>query len=189
MRPWLPEFMDSVVRGPGGEAIFTRNPRWFAVRFAWDLRNSLLRVLKLIGQESREYTYLESQPRPRGRPRPEPVTRSWLPGYIFLRIDLDYDRWQQLYAAPGFIGYLGGPTPIREKDIADLDRLLPKRVAPRDPGLKYHTGDMVKITDGTFAGFEAKIIGVRSKSVLLITWIFGRPTETLVSIDHIEKVV
>lgn len=188
-RPWISEFLPAIVRGPDGEAIFTRDPSWYAVRFAWPLRNSFFRVLSLVRQEYREYTYLAHQQRPRGRRRPKPVLRSWIPGYVFLRLDLHCDRWQQLYAAPGFLEFLGSPTAVSAQDITSLDRLLPKHLRPRDPGLRFAPGEMVRINDGPFASHNGSIVSIDHKHAVLIGMVFGRPIKMTLLVTDIEKIV
>jgi transcriptional antiterminator NusG len=125
------------------------------------------------------------------------VSRKIYPGYLLLQADLgdpaqeqtDEDKavWFALHETPGFGDFVGGgeqPTPMSEDEVANiLSRMEDSEAQPR-MAVKIRTGDLVRIKEGPFEGFDGSVEEVLdSKGLLRISvTIFGRATS--VEIEH-----
>jgi len=110
------------------------------------------------------------------------------PGYVFVRMILTEDSWYVVRNTPRVTGFLGAdstrPTPLDDKQVEELLRMTKKE----EPEFKltFNLGDVVRINDGPFKGYEGKISEIdrqRGKIKVLVP-IFGR--ETPVEIDFLQ---
>jgi len=109
------------------------------------------------------------------------------PGYVLVEMIVTDDSWYVVRNTPRVSGFVGSgttPTPVSENEIKNLK----KRMGVDDPKFKLDAlvGDMVKITDGPFKGFEGKVAEIdeaRGKIKVLVT-VFGR--ETPVELDFLQ---
>ncbi|MFZ5364906.1 MAG: transcription termination/antitermination protein NusG [Patescibacteria group bacterium] len=115
------------------------------------------------------------------------VTEKIFPGYVLVEMIVTDDSWYVVRNTPnvtGFIGTGNTPTPISEKEI----QALQKRMGVAEPKYKipFKIGDAVKITDGPFKGFEAKVdeINEEKGKVKVLVSMFGR--ETPVELDSLQ---
>lgn len=82
--------------------------------------------------------------------------RSLFPGYLFVRLDPDEDRWQDVQRLSGVVSFVRfGRLPSSVED----DAIFALRRATDDGAFNDHLepGDRVKVTDGPFAGTIARI--------------------------------
>jgi len=109
------------------------------------------------------------------------------PGYVIVEMIVTDDSWYVVRNTPNVTGFVGSgntPTPIDQKEIDALQKLMGVEepthkidVAPEDP---------VSIIDGPFKGFEGKVSEVddtRGKIKVLVS-MFGR--ETPVELDALQ---
>ncbi|MCC7208725.1 MAG: hypothetical protein IT323_15565 [Anaerolineae bacterium] len=119
--------------------------------------------------------------------------RPYFPNYMFVRVDLEAVRFSVLQWLPGAVGLVefgGVPAHIPDNFIHELRR----RIAALEAmgGLTFgelKKGDVVKITKGPFAGYEA-IFDMRlsgTERVRLLLDVLGRLVNTTVSVGDIEK--
>ncbi|MCD6085954.1 transcription termination/antitermination factor NusG [bacterium] len=110
------------------------------------------------------------------------------PGYVFVRMVLTEDSWYVVRNTPRVTGFLGAdstrPTPLNDEQVEELLRMTKKE----EPEFKltFSLGDVVRISDGPFKGYEGKISEIdkqRGKIKVLVP-IFGR--ETPVEIDFLQ---
>ncbi len=110
------------------------------------------------------------------------------PGYVFVRMVLTEDSWYVVRNTPRVTGFLGAdstrPTPLNDEQVEELLRMTKKE----EPEFKltFNLGDVVRINDGPFKGYEGKISEIdkqRGKIKVLVP-IFGR--ETPVEIDFLQ---
>ena len=88
-------------------------------------------------------------------------------------------------------GAAGKPIPMQEHEIARmLGREESKEETPVKIKLEFQVGDVVKVKDATFEGFEGNIDAVDEASgkVTVLIEIFSRPTPTELEYWQIEKV-
>ncbi|MEW5907803.1 MAG: transcription termination/antitermination protein NusG [Patescibacteria group bacterium] len=109
------------------------------------------------------------------------------PGYVLVEMTVTDDSWYVVRNTPRVTGFVGSgttPVPLSKEEIDNLFQ----RMGVKEPKYKmdFHTGDIVKITDGAFKDFEGKISDVdeeRGKIKVLVS-IFGR--ETPVELDFLQ---
>ena len=138
------------------------------------------------------------------------VTRTVLPGYVLVRMDLTDESWSSVRHTPsvtGFVGHSHQPVPLSMSEVEDM--LAPAVVAvaeaeaaasgdkgssttPRKPVevADFDVSDSVMVVDGPFATLHATIteINAESQRVKALVEIFGRETPVELSFSQIQKV-
>ena len=115
------------------------------------------------------------------------VTEKIFPGYVMIEMTVTDDSWYVVRNTPNVTGFIGTgttPTPISEEEM----RAIQKRMGVEEPKYKieFILGDLVRITDGPFKGYEGKVSEIdeaKGKVKVLIS-IFGR--ETPVELDFLQ---
>ena len=124
--------------------------------------------------------------------------RKIYPGYLLIEADLgpeaaeeqtaeDKAVWFALHETPGFGDFVGGgrrPVPMSDEEVQSiLGRMEESEASPR-MAVKIKRGDMVRIKEGPFEGFDGTVEEVLdAKGLLRISvTIFGRATS--VEIEH-----
>ena len=138
------------------------------------------------------------------------VTRTVLPGYVLVRMDLTDESWSAVRHTPsvtGFVGHSHQPVPLSMSEVEDM--LAPAVVAvaeaeaaasgekgssttPRKPVevADFDVSDSVMVVDGPFATLHATIteINPESQRVKALVEIFGRETPVELSFTQIQRV-
>ncbi|HEX8780288.1 MAG TPA: transcription termination/antitermination protein NusG [Nocardioides sp.] len=141
------------------------------------------------------------------------VTRTVLPGYVLVRMDLTDESWSAVRHTPsvtGFVGHSHQPVPLSMSEVEDM--LAPSVVAAATaeaetaaagqsgaaaPTAKkpvevadFDVSDSVMVVDGPFATLHATIteINAESQRVKALVEIFGRETPVELSFSQIQKV-
>ena len=138
------------------------------------------------------------------------VTRTVLPGYVLVRMDLTDESWSAVRHTPsvtGFVGHSHQPVPLSMSEVEDM--LAPAVVhaaeaeaaasgekgastTPRKPVevADFDVSDSVMVVDGPFATLHATIteINAESQRVKALVEIFGRETPVELSFSQIQKV-
>nr|WP_245916875.1 transcription termination/antitermination protein NusG [Nocardioides gansuensis] len=140
------------------------------------------------------------------------VTRTVLPGYVLVRMDLTDESWSAVRHTPsvtGFVGHSHQPVPLSLSEVEDM--LAPTAVAAAEseaaaagesrgvaaPAAKkpvevadFDVSDSVMVVDGPFATLHATIteINAESQRVKALVEIFGRETPVELSFSQIQKV-
>lgn len=119
--------------------------------------------------------------------------RSYFPGYLFVRADLEAVGVSALQWVPGAIRLVqfgGEPARVPDNVIAELKRHV--RRVNAGGGLTLHglkPGDVVRITHGPLAGYEA-VFDLRlsgSERVQVLLEMLGRQVRVRVDAGAIEK--
>lgn len=114
--------------------------------------------------------------------------RKLFPGYIMINMVLSDETWYLVRDTGGvgdFAGSAGKPMPMEQFEV---DRMLGKAeddaAAPAVVDIRFNEGDIVKIREGTFEGFEGTIEGIdqHNGKISVLIEIFGRSTP--VELDH-----
>lgn len=119
--------------------------------------------------------------------------KNYLPGYVLVEALLVGETTHRLRSVPNVLGFLPdttNPTPLREVEVNRiLGRVdeLPEENA--DVSVVYEVGDVVKVTEGPFAGFTGAIEKVDNnrKQVSVVVKIFGRSTPIDLGFMQVEK--
>ena len=141
------------------------------------------------------------------------VTRTVLPGYVLVRMDLTDESWSAVRHTPsvtGFVGHSHQPVPLSMTEVEDM--LAPAVIAVAEaeaaaaagdkPGYgaatakkpvevaDFDVSDSVMVVDGPFATLHATIteINAESQRVKALVEIFGRETPVELSFSQIQKV-
>ncbi len=129
------------------------------------------------------------------------VSRTVLPGYVLVRMELTDESWSAVRHTPsvtGFVGHSHQPSPLSLEEVEAM--LAPSMVeqasAPqqqKQPEVDFSdffVGDSVMVVDGPFATLHATIteINVDAQRVKALVEIFGRETPVDLKFDQIQKV-
>jgi transcriptional antiterminator NusG len=120
------------------------------------------------------------------------IDRVFLPGYVFVEMDLDNDLWHLVKNTPRVTGFLQtGDTPNALSE-AEVNSMLNRADVSKDkPKLKvkFEKGEQVRITEGPFANFNGAVDDVNEdkQTLKVMVSIFGRPTPTEVEFSQVEK--
>ena len=134
------------------------------------------------------------------------VTRTVLPGYVLVCMELTDESWATVRHTPsvtGFVGHATQPVPLSMDEVEKM--LAPAVIAaatakvegtPKSPRRKkiavadFAEGDSVLITDGPFAGVHASIteINANSQRLKALVDFMGRETPVDLTFAQVEKV-
>ena len=133
------------------------------------------------------------------------VTRTVLPGYVLVRMDLTDDSWSVVRHTPsvtGFVGHAQTPIPLSLDEVEKM--LTPSvlaKVAAASAGkparrkkvevVDFSVGDSVRVTDGPFTGVHATIteINVNSRRLKALVEILGRETPVDLEFGQVERAI
>jgi len=119
-------------------------------------------------------------------------SRSFLPGYIFIKMELSDQLWQLIKSLPNvsqLLGDGGRPQPVSQVEIDRIRGQIEEGIKAPRVIMNFEIGETVKITDGPFADFNGNVEEVDSeKSKLKISVsIFGRATPVEIDFAQVEK--
>ena len=118
----------------------------------------------------------------------KPKIRPFLPGYIFINIDPDNQRWRSIFATFGMRTILcSGEHPqaipfyiiegIKEREVDGLVRLPPKLQC------KYQRGDNIKIKGSPLDAIFDEVLDARRAAVFLS--LLGRSQRQIVNLNRL----
>ncbi len=115
--------------------------------------------------------------------------RKFFPGYVLIKMELNDTTWHIVKNTPkvtGFIGSKEKPSPIPDKDVANLITRIDEGTLKPKPKFKFDVGDHVRVIDGPFTNFDGVVDEVKPErgKLRVIVRIFGRPTP--VELDFIQ---
>ncbi len=132
------------------------------------------------------------------------ISRTVLPGYVLVRMDLTDESWSAVRHTPsvtGFVGHSHQPVPL---SLAEVEAMLAPAIveeaeaaaSPTKAKQKkvdftdFFAGDSVMVVDGPFATLHATIteINIDAQRVKALVEIFGRETPVELSFTQIQKV-
>ena len=122
------------------------------------------------------------------------IERVFLPGYVFVEMDLDNDMWHVVKNTPRVTGFLQtGDTPNALSE-AEVNSMLNRAEDTKDkPALKvkFTKGEQVRINEGAFANFNGAVddINEDKQTLKVMVSIFGRPTPVELTFSEVEKIV
>ena len=132
------------------------------------------------------------------------VTRTVLPGYVLVRMELTDASWAALRHTPsvtGFVAHANAPVPLSLDEVekmlapAALAKAAAAATGTRRPKKKvevadYKVGDSVMVVNGPFSGVHATIteINANSQRLKALVEILGRETPVDLTFSQIQKV-
>lgn len=120
------------------------------------------------------------------------MTRKFFPGYMFVQMYLDDRSFHLVKNTPKITGFLGGmkPTPVPEREITGVQHNAAEGKAGKTKArVTYEPGDSVRVVDGPFANFSAKVEEVKpdKQKLKVKVSIFGRATPVELDFSQVEK--
>lgn len=109
------------------------------------------------------------------------------PGYVLVDMILTDDTWYVVRNTPRVTGFVGSdtttPSPLSKREI---DELMGKMTKDKEYTVDLEIGEMIKIIDGPFKDYEAKVTQLDDKSSIIkvAVPIFGR--DTIVELDSLQ---
>ena len=129
------------------------------------------------------------------------VTKKLFPGYVLVRMDLydadgivDEKAWSFVRSVQGVLGFLGDatrPSPLTEEEFLDMNPALSEEAAAPVLVIGVKVGDIVRIKDGAFMGYEGNVTAIdetRGRLTVVIL-IFGRSTPVDLEFWQVEQAV
>ncbi|WP_067516531.1 transcription termination/antitermination protein NusG [Endozoicomonas ascidiicola] len=120
--------------------------------------------------------------------------RKFFPGYVLVQVEMNDDSWHLIKETPRVLGFIGGtpekPAAITEKEADAILRRMEEGVEAPRPKTLFEPGEMVRVVDGPFADFDARIEAVNydKNSLQVLVMIFGRETPVELTFGSVEKV-
>ncbi|MEY2992729.1 MAG: transcription termination/antitermination protein NusG [Pseudomonadota bacterium] len=118
--------------------------------------------------------------------------RRFMPGYVLVRMEMT-DRGYHLISSinrvTGFLGPQGRPMPMRDAEVNQiLNRVQEGEEAPRTL-ISFEIGELVKVNDGPFEGFDGMIEQVDNaqQRLKVAVSIFGRETPVELEFTQVSK--
>jgi len=121
------------------------------------------------------------------------TTRKFFPGYMFVQMVLDDRTFHLVKNTPKITGFLGGmkPTPVPPAQIQGVQTNMTEgaKGAKAKVRVSYEPGESVRVVDGPFANFSAKVEEVKAdKQKLKVSLsMFGRTTSVELDFAQVEK--
>jgi transcriptional antiterminator NusG len=119
--------------------------------------------------------------------------RKFFPGYVLVQMEMNDDTWHLVKNTPRVTGFVGGtalkPTPITDKEVADIMQQMQDGVEKPKPKVLFENGEMVRVKEGPFTDFNGTVEDVnyeKSKMRVSVT-IFGRATPVELDFSQVEK--
>lgn len=114
------------------------------------------------------------------------------PGYVLVDMVLTDDSWYVVRNTPRVTGFVGAdPTKPTSLSKEEIDSLL-ARMGTQETTFKIdlRTGDAVKITDGPFKDYDAKVSEIDESRgrVKVLVPIFGRDTSVELDSLQVQKI-
>lgn len=92
-----------------------------------------------------------------------------LPGYILVRMIMSRESWRAVRGTPGVSAFMqseGFPTPLSPEDLAGITDQMGVSVHDQT---QFHSGDVVAVTQGPFAGFQGKVVKDANTDVVVVS--------------------
>ena len=118
------------------------------------------------------------------------TTRKVYPGYILVEMIMTDDSWYVVRNTQGVTGFVGSgtkPIPLEPHEVEKIKKLTGPRV-----GITLYTGkvgDYVRVIDGNFTDFEAKVMEIDNEKgrLKVLIPIFGRDTIVDLGLDQVQQ--
>ena len=119
------------------------------------------------------------------------TTRKFFPGYMFVSMVLNDQTFHLVKNTPKITGFLGGmkPTPVPEREIHGVQTNMNEGKAKPKARVVFEVGDSVRVVEGPFANFSAKVDEVKAdkQKIKVSLSMFGRTTSVELDFSQVEK--
>lgn len=112
-------------------------------------------------------------------------------GYVLVEMIVDDDSWYVVRNTPNVTGFIGAgvtPVPVSPQEIQILKRKM--EAIESQLIVKFKVNDIVKINDGPFKGFDARIsnIDFKKEKIKVLVDMFGRDTSVELDVLQVDKI-
>ena len=119
----------------------------------------------------------------------------YFPGYVMIEANLTGEVPHVIRAINGVVGFLGetkggDPVPLRKSEVLRmLGKVDELSVRVDNVVVPYSVGEIVKVIDGPFNGFDGSVerIFEEKRRLEVVVKIFGRKTPLELSYSQVEK--
>ena len=118
--------------------------------------------------------------------------KKYFPSYVLVKMQMSKDLYhmiKNIQKVTGFLGTLGKPVPVSEKEIDKImGRIKEGTLAPKTQ-ISFDIGEQVKVCEGPFSSFSGLVEEVDEEKARLkvSVSIFGRPTPIDLEYNQVEK--
>ena len=98
------------------------------------------------------------------------VEKRFMPGYVLVKMEMTdraYHLVKNTQRVTGFLGPMGKPIPLRDREVAQLLNQVEEGLERPRPAITFDVGEQVKVTDGPFDGFTGMVEEVDEASARL----------------------
>ena len=119
--------------------------------------------------------------------------RKFFPGYVLVQMEMTDESWHLVKSTPKVSGFVGGtalkPTPISEKEVAEILQQIQEGVEKPKPKVLFEVGEMVRVTEGPFNDFHGAVeeVNYDKSKIRVSVLIFGRATPVELDFGQVEK--
>jgi len=118
--------------------------------------------------------------------------RKFFPGYMLIRMVMNDETFHLVKNTPKITGFVGGsrnPPSVPDEEAERLTRMLSDETLRPKPKDQFERGEVVRVIDGPFRGFNGVIDEVRPEKskVKVLVSIFGRQTPVELEFVQVEK--
>ena len=115
-----------------------------------------------------------------------------MPGYILVRMEMSdkaYHLINDTNRVMGFLGPMGKPVPMRDKEVAALLNQVEESADKPRSMISFDIGEKVDVADGPFEGFSGMVEDVDNENERLkvTVSIFGRATPVELEFMQVKK--
>jgi len=145
--------------------VLQRGRRWYAIHtysgYEENVRDNLKKRIESYDMEDKVFSVLIPKEKKikikNGKRRI--VEEKIFPGYVLVEMVVTDDSWYMVRNTPNVTGFIGTgtiPTPLSDQEVKSLQ----KRMGVDEPQYKIdvQVNSPVKIVDGPFKGFEARLM-------------------------------
>lgn len=119
--------------------------------------------------------------------------RKFFPGYVLVQMEMDDAVWHLVRSVPRVMGFIGGtadkPAPITDREANQILRRMEEGAERPRPKVLFEPGEVVRVTNGPFADFEAVVeeVDYEKNKLKVSVLIFGRSTPVELEFTQVEK--
>lgn len=175
--------------------------KWYAVQVASNFENKMIQELMSkvaasgLGDSFGEMIVPVEEIVELKNGKKRKTERKLIPGYIFVRMDMNDEAWFLVRNATKVLGFLGGkkgkkPVPMSDDSVQKM--INKKEESEEKPKMKvmFDFGEMVRVSSGPFADFQGTIedINYDKHRLVVSVMIFGRSTPVELEFGQVEKI-
>ena len=169
--------------------------KWYVIQaysgYENKVKASLAERIKQAGMEDSFGEVLIPKESVEKGPGKGPRMRNFLPGYIFVQMELTERTWHLVKDTPKVSGFIGGqhPVAVSDQEINTITQQVAEGTARPKLRVVFEAGDHVRVTDGAFANFTGSVqeVNAAKQKVTVLVSIFGRSTPVELEYGQVEK--